>query len=133
MSLLSALLSTILITNGKSLWSDFFWFVKVYILWKCIQYIIHCDIKIVLKKFPSDKINGTKNALFFLLQASTYHSFTFNLRFSYELKHKVRLFKTVRGIFHFRFRFVFVKFIFLFNKIHELFDCKTSLFLLKLK
>ena len=63
----------------------------------------------MLKKFPSDKINGTKNALFFLSRAPTHHSFTFNLRFLYELKHKVRLSKTLRGIFHFRSRFAFIK------------------------
>ena len=48
-----------------------------------------------------------KNALFFLSWAPAHHSFTFNLRFLYELKHKVRL--SVCGIFHFRFRFVFIK------------------------
>ena len=54
-------------------------------------------------------MNGTKNALFFLLRAPTHHKFTFNLRFLYELKHMVRLSKTQCGIFHFRFRFVFIK------------------------
>ena len=34
----------------------------------------------MLKKFPSDKINGTKNALFFLSRSPTRHSFTFSLR-----------------------------------------------------
>ena len=63
----------------------------------------------MLKKFPSDKTNGTKNVLFFLSQAPTNHSFTFNLRLQYELKHKVRLSKTVFGIFHFRFRLVLIK------------------------
>ena len=63
----------------------------------------------MLKKLPLDKINSTKNGLFFFWRASTDHSFTFNLRFLYELKHKVRLSKTVRGIFHLRFRFVFIK------------------------
>ena len=53
----------------------------------------------MLKKISSDEINGTKNALFFLSRAPTHHSFTFNLRFIYELKHKVRLSKTVCGIF----------------------------------
>ena len=61
------------------------------------------------KIIPSDKINGTKNALFFLSRAPTHHIFTFNLRFLYELKHKARLFKIVCGVFHFRFRFVFIK------------------------
>ena len=46
---------------------------------------------------------------FFRLQAPTHQSFTFNLRFLYELKQKVCLSKTVCGISHFRFRFVFIK------------------------
>ena len=63
----------------------------------------------MLQKFPLDKINDTKNPLFFLSRASTHHSLTFNLRFLYELKHKVHLSKTVCEIFHFRFRFDFIK------------------------
>ena len=62
----------------------------------------------MLKKFPSDKIDATKNAFFFS-QAPIYHSSTFNLRFLYELKRKVRLSKTVSRIFHFRSCFVFIK------------------------
>ena len=46
---------------------------------------------------------------FFHSQAPTHHSFTFNSRFLYELKHKVHLSKSVCGIFYFRFRFVFIK------------------------
>ena len=45
----------------------------------------------MLKTFPLGKINSTKNALFFLSRAPIHHSFTFNSRFLYELKHKVRL------------------------------------------
>ena len=63
----------------------------------------------MLKKFPSGKINDTKNALFFLLRAPAHHRFAFNLRFLYEMKHKARLSKIACGIFHFRFRFVFMK------------------------
>ena len=63
----------------------------------------------MLKKFHSDKINGPKNVLFFFLRAPARRSFTFNLRFSYELKHKVCLSKTACGISHFRFRFVFTE------------------------
>ena len=63
----------------------------------------------MLKKFPSDKISGTKNALFFLSRAPTHHSLTSNLQFLYELKHKVLLSKTACEILHFRFRFVFIK------------------------
>ena len=62
-----------------------------------------------LKKLSSDKINSTKNALFCLSRAPTHHSFTFNLRFLFELKHKVCLSETVCGIFHFRFRSVLIK------------------------
>ena len=102
-------LSTVLKTSNKSVWSNVFWYVKVCIFWKCIQYTIHWDKTQMLKKFPSDKINGTKNALFFLSRAPTHHNFTFNLRFLYELKHKVRLSKTVCEIFHFHFRLVFIK------------------------
>ena len=74
-------------------------------------YSIHYTLRKtqMLKKTPSGKINGTDNALFLLSQALTHHSFTFNLRFLYELKHKVRLSKLLCGIFHFRFRFVFIK------------------------
>ena len=90
----------------KSVWSNVFWYVKVCVFWKCVQYNIHWDKTEILKKFPSDKINGTKNVLFFISRVPTHHSCTFDLRFLYELKLKVRLSKTVRGIFYFRFRYV---------------------------
>ena len=41
-----------------------------------------------VKKIPLDKVNVTKNAQFFLSATSSNHSFTFNLRFLFELKHK---------------------------------------------
>ena len=63
----------------------------------------------MLKKFPSNKIIVTKNALFFLSRAPTHHSFTFDSQSLYELKHMVHLSKTVCGIFDFRFRLVFFK------------------------
>ena len=92
----------------------------------CIQYTIHLHKTQILKKFPSDKINGTKSVLFFLSRAPTHHSFTFNLRFLYDLKHKVRLSKTVFGFFIFDSVSFLLKFIFFFNKMHGLFDFKTS-------
>ena len=52
----------------------------------------------MFKKNPSDKTNGTKNALFFLSRAPTHHSFTFNFRFLIELKHKVRPLKLYVGV-----------------------------------
>ena len=55
------------------------------IVWKCIQYTMHCDKIQILKKSPSDEINCTKMPFSFS-RATTHHSFTFNLRFLYELK-----------------------------------------------
>ena len=62
----------------------------------------------MLKKYPSDKINCTQNALF-SLQAPPHGSFTFYLQFLHELKPKVHLSKSVCGILHFRICFVFIK------------------------
>ena len=70
------------------MFSDMYKFVYCESLYT-IQYTIHWDKTQMLKKFPLDKINGTKNALFFLSQAPAHH-FTFNLQFSYELKYQVR-------------------------------------------
>ena len=64
----------------------------------------------MLEKFLLGKLNGTKHVLFFLSQAPTHHNFTFNLQFLYELKHKVRLSKTICRIFHFQFHFVLYSF-----------------------
>ena len=83
--------------SNKSVWSNVFWYVKACVFWKCIQYTVHWDQTQILEKFPLDKIIGAKNALFFLSQAPTHHSFTFNL---HVLKHKVCFSKTVCGIFH---------------------------------
>ena len=78
----------------------------------------------MLEKFPSDKINVTKNALFFLSQAPTHQSFTFNSRFLCELKLMVCLSKIVCKIF-FRSRLVFIK-------VYIFFSTKTmSSFILK--
>ena len=63
----------------------------------------------MLKKTPSDKINDTKYALFFLSRAPTHHSFTFNLRFSLRLFVGFLIFDSVSFL---------LKFIFLFNKMH---------------
>ena len=70
---------------------------------------LHWDKTQILKKSPWQKTNDTKNALFFLSRAPTHHSFTFNFGFS--------IFDSVS---------LFLKFMFLFNKMHGLFDFKTS-------
>ena len=61
----------------------------------------------MFKKCPSDKINGTKNVLFFLSRAPTHHRFTINLRFLCELKHKGRLSRSVCVDFPFSIPFCF--------------------------
>ena len=80
----------------------------------------------MLEKVPSGKINAAKRCTFFLLGALTHRSFTLNSQFLYELKHKVCLSKKACGIFHFRFRFAFIKVYNSFNKKHGFFDLKTS-------
>ena len=102
-------LSMLLRTSSKTVWSNVLWYVTVCIFWKCIQYTIHWEKTKILKNFPLDKISGTKNALYFLWEAPTCYSFTFNLQFLYGLKHKVRLYKTFCMIFYFPFHFLFIK------------------------
>ena len=69
--------STILKTSNKSVLSNVFWYIKVCIFWNCIQDSINWDKTQILKKFFSDKRNGTKNVLSFLSGTPTHHSFTF--------------------------------------------------------
>ena len=80
----------------------------------------------MLKKLSSEKINGSKDVLFFFLPAPTHRSFTFNLRFLYELTHMVCLSNTMCWIFHFDSVSFLLQFVFLSNKMHGLFDFKTS-------
>ena len=99
-------LSTILKTSSKSAWSNVFRYIKVYIFWQFIQYTIHWNKTQTLQKFILEKNKGHKKCTLFLYRALAHHNFTFNSQFLYELKHKVRLSKTVYGI---PFRLVFVK------------------------
>ena len=93
----------------KSVWSNAFYkrksmhILKVY----SIHHILRWNTNVKKKFFWQNK--RYKKITLFLSRAPTHHSFTFNLWFIYELRHKVRLSKTVRGIFYFRLRFVFIK------------------------
>ena len=91
-------------------------------------YLIHYKLRLNanIKKNSFGQNKWHKNVLFFLSQAPTYHSFTFNLRFLCDLKHKVRLSKTVCGVFQFRFGSVFIKVYILLNKMQGFFDFRTS-------
>ena len=110
----------------KNVRKNVFWYIKVSIFWKCIQYTIHWGKTQMLTKFPLEKTNGTKNYLFFLLQAPTHHSFTFNLRFLYELKHKDSSIKICMGFSIFDSISFLLKFIILLNKMQGSFDFKMS-------
>ena len=87
----------------KSVWSNVFWYVKVCIFWKCIQYTIYWDKTQMLKKFPSDKMKGTKNRelqliIVLLLICDSYMSWS--TRF---------VSPKLSGIFHFWLLFIFIK------------------------
>ena len=84
--------------NQNNVWSNVFWYVKLYIFWKSVQYNIHWDKKQMLKN-PSDKINVTINASFFLLRAPPQNSS--DSRFLNELKLKLRLSKKHVWVFPF--------------------------------
>ena len=79
-------LSTISRTIKKAL-EVIFWYVKVYVFGKFIQYSIHYYK--IQALFPWDKIFLIKNALISLSRAPIYHTLIiFNSQFLYELKHK---------------------------------------------
>ena len=100
---------TILKRSNKSLRSNIFLICKSMYILKV--YSIHCILRqnTTLKKISFGQNKRYKKCPFFLSRASAHHCFTFNLRFFYKLKYKVRLCKTVSEIFRFRFRFVFIK------------------------
>ena len=101
--------------------------VKVCIFWKFIQYTIHRDKIQTLKKFPQNKLNMRRNPSFFFREI--HHSFIFDTRFLYKLEHEARLSKSLRGIFHCRFGFIFFKVYFFAQEKHGLFDFETPSFL----
>ena len=90
----------------KSVWSNVFLYVKVYIFWKFVVCLINYTFRWNrnVKKKSFRQINLTKIATFLLLRAPA--RFTFNVRFLYELKRKVRLFFSVWD-FLFSIRFCF--------------------------
>ena len=95
-------------TSKKGVWSNDFWYVKVYIFWKLMQYTIHWDKTQTLKKFPSDKINVAKTALFFFRELQLI-TVLLLIRTSYTSWSTRFIFlRLCLGLSHFRFRFVFI-------------------------
>ena len=80
---------------------------KVYVVLFFNMHILKVWTIQKLTKFPSDKINGTKNALFFISQAPTDYSFLLVCD-SYMIL-KVRLSKNFCGILISSFVFLFIK------------------------
>ena len=119
-------LSTILKTTNKSVWSNVFWYVKVCIFWKCIQYIMHWDgtqilkillwIKWTLQKMLSFFFREFQLITVLLLICDTYMNW--NTSF-------VSL-KLCVGFSTFNSAWFLLKFIFLLNKMQGLFFFKTS-------
>ena len=58
-------------SKQKNVWNNVFWYLKVYIFWKCIQDTIHWDKTQILKKFLSDQIKSTNSYFFRELQPIT--------------------------------------------------------------
>ena len=86
-------LSMVLKTSKKEheTWSNVFWYVKVCKFGKFIQYTIHWVITQMLKKFPLDKINGTKNvSLKVCVEFFIFESVSFLLKFIFFFQQKVR-------------------------------------------
>ena len=99
-------LSKILRTRNKSIWRNSFWYVIYY---ESLVNKLHIVMKHKGEKIFFGQNKVYKKLTLFFSWARTHHSFTFDSRFLYELKHKPRLFKTVCSIFHSQFRFVFIK------------------------
>ena len=78
------------------------WMKKYFLMCKSIYilkvYSIHYTLRLNTNvSFGQNR--RYKKSLFFLLQAPTHHSFTFNLRFLYDLKHKVSFSKTYSKLY----------------------------------
>ena len=115
----------------KSVSSNVFWYAKVCIFWKCIQYIIHWDKTQTLKRVLFGQNKRYKKCSLFLfpkLQLLRVLLFICDSCVSWSTRFVSPKLCVGFSIFHsvlFLFKFI-LKFIFLFNKMHGLFDFKTS-------
>ena len=119
-------LSTILETSNQSVWNNIFWYVKVCIFWKCIQYTIHWDKTLMLKKNLRTKWTVQKMPSFFFceLQLITNLLLIYDSYMSWSTWFVSLKLNVIFSIFD-SVSFL-LKFIFLFHKMNELFDFKTS-------
>ena len=98
----------------------------MYVYSKSVFNTQHIEINTYLKKFPSDKINVTKNALIFFRELQLISVFLLNCDFYMSLNIRFGSLKLCVGFSTFNSVPFLSKFIFLFNKMHEFFDFKTS-------
>ena len=112
-------LSMILKTYVKSVGNNVFWYVKVCVFWKYIQYTSHWDKTQMLKKFSSDKIDGTKNALYFFCKFQLITVFL--LIYDYYMSWSARFVSPKLCVGFSIFDFVFV-----FSKVYIFVQQKTS-------
>ena len=99
---------SMILKTSKQVYDVMFSDIKKYVYSESVFSALYIKIKHKYpKKTSLGQTKGTKNMLLFLSRALSHHSFT--LRFLYELKHKVRHSKIACGIFHFWFRFAFIK------------------------
>ena len=70
-------LSTVLKTSNKGVWSNVFWYVKVFIFWKCIQHTIHWDKTQMLKRILFEQNKRYKKGPLFSFPSSNSSEFYF--------------------------------------------------------
>ena len=126
-------LLTILKTSSKYVWSIIFWYEKVHIFSKYIQYTIHWGKMENFEKFSSNKISSKKmpSFIFFEFKLITVLLLVCNSYMNWSTRF-VSL-KQYLGFSVFDSLSFLLNFIFLFKKLHGLFGFKTSSFLSKLK
>ena len=106
---------------------------SIYILREYMQYPFYLDKRQILKKIPSDKLNGTKKPSFFLhqLQLITVLLLTRDSFTSWSTGF-VSL-RVPAGFSFFDYVSSLLKVIFLFNKMHGLFDFENFIITFKIK
>ena len=117
--------------NQKGVKSNIFWYRKVCISWMYIQYTIDWGKSKTLKKVPSDKINGTKIASFFFREFQLITVLLLICNSYINWSTRFASLKLCIGFSIFHCVSFLLRFIFLFNKMHGLFDNVIIIFKIK--
>ena len=118
--------STILNTRKKVYDIMFFWYVKVCILWKCDQYFVHWHKTEMLKNFLQKKQAVQKMPSFFFREIQLITVLLLICNYYISWRTKFVSLKLLVGFSIFDTMSFLLKFIFLLNKMHGLFDFKMS-------